>query len=296
MRVCLPLLQVIADSVGQANDDIRAESVRRVLRGVEGDSGGAAGEKSCGHESKGKKTRHQIQATVIIMDNAEVALRFARLTTAHVADGCLRAGVPVRCAPTGTAAVIPGTRVAGRVLPARHAGSVDVFLEALGHAEAGGVLVVDNHGRLDESCVGDLITLEARGAGLGGIVIWGLNRDTVEIREIGLPVFSLGSLPTGPLHVIDRPDDALTAARFGELTVTSADAVFGDEDGVLFVPLDRVAEVLTNAEAIRDTERRQAALIAEGTSLREQVRFDEYLASGLTFREHLRGVGGEIEV
>ena len=230
------------------------------------------------------------------MDNAELTRRFATLTTAHVADGCLRAGLPVRCAPTGTAAVIPGTTVAGRVLPARHAGSVDVFLEALGHAEPGDVLVVDNHGRLDESCVGDLITLEAKGAGLGGIVIWGLHRDTVDMREIGLPVFSLGSLSTGPLHAIDRPTDALTAARVGDLIVTSADAVFGDDDGVLFVPLDRLDEVLTHAEQIRDTERRQAQLIAAGTSLREQVRFDEYLNSGLTFREHLRGVGGEIEV
>ena len=230
------------------------------------------------------------------MHNADLARRFAQLSTPHVADGVLRAGLPMRCAPFAIAAVAPGSTIAGRVLPARHVGSVDVFLEALGHSAPGDILVVDNHGRLDESCVGDLITLEAQGAGLAGIVIWGLNRDTVEIREIGLPVFSLGTLPTGPLHAADRPDDALTAARVGELTVTSEDAVFGDEDGVLFVPLDRVDEVLTHAEQIRDTERRQAVLITEGTSLREQVRFEEYLGSGLTFREHLRGVGGEIEV
>lgn len=234
------------------------------------------------------------------MDSAELRLRFDSVTTAHVADGCVRAGVPVRCAPAGTRGAVPGGRVAGRVLPARHVGSVDVFLEAYDSAAPGDVLVVDNEGRLDESCVGDLAVLEARGAGLAGVVIWGLHRDTADIRDIGLPVFSLGSLPTGPLSLRERPADALTSAVFGEWTVGRDDVVFGDDDGVLFVPLAEVDEVLTRAESIRDTERRQAERIVAGTSLRDQVGFDAYLAArrerpALTFREHLRAVGGAIE-
>jgi regulator of RNase E activity RraA len=178
---------------------------------------------------------------------------------------------------------------------------VDVFLEAFGNAEPGDVLVVDNRGQLDESCVGDLVTLEAKGAGLSGILIWGLNRDTVDIRAIGLPVFSLGTIPTGPIHFAERPADALTVAAVGEWEVTRADVVFGDEDGALFVPEERVDAVLTSAETILDTERSQAERIAVGDSLRSQVRFAEYLAArsadpALTFREHLRSVGGAIEV
>ena len=47
--------------------------------------------------------------------------------------------------------------------------------------------------------------------------------------------------------------------------------------------------------------RKQADLIRGGRSLREQVGFAAYLAAresnpALTFRDHLRGVGGEIEV
>ncbi len=111
------------------------------------------------------------------------------LTTAHLADGCLSARVPVRCARLQ--AVVPGSRLTGRVRPARHADSVDIFLEAFEHAEPGDVLVVDNGGRLDEACVGDLVVLEAQAAGLAGLVVWGLHRDTADIRAIGLPVFSL---------------------------------------------------------------------------------------------------------
>ncbi len=232
------------------------------------------------------------------MNHDELRRRFAALTTAHLADACLRAGIPVRS--TSLRSVVPGDRVAGRVCPARHVGSVDVFLEAFVGAEPGDVLVVDNAGRLDESCVGDLVVIEARTAGLDGVVIWGLHRDTADIRAIGLPVFSLGTIPTGPQRLDDRPDDAFESATVGDWAVSRDDLVLGDDDGVLFVPAARADDLFALAESIRDTERRQAARIRSGTSLRSQVRFDAYLAErartpSLTFRDHLRAVGGAIE-
>jgi regulator of RNase E activity RraA len=235
------------------------------------------------------------------MDHAELAQRFSTLTTAHVADACIRAQVAVRCAPSALQAVLPESHVAGRLCPARHAGSVDVFLEAFESAAPGDILVVDNGGRPDEACVGDLVALEAQAAGLAAMVIWGLHRDSADIRAIGLPVFSLGSLPTGPQRLDPRADEALATARVGDWTVSCDDIVFGDEDGVLFVPMSQASEILTLAETIRDTERRQADRIREGVSLRRQVHFAAYLAArnetpSLTLREHLRNVGGAIEV
>jgi regulator of RNase E activity RraA len=229
------------------------------------------------------------------------ASRFANLTTAHLTDGCVRTGTAVRCAPAGTVAVSPGARLAGRALPVRHSGSVDVFLEALERATAGDVLVIDNEGRLDEACVGDLMVLEAAGAGLAGVVIWGLHRDTAEIREIGLPVFSLGSMPNGPLRVDPRASDALDAATIGTWTITAADIVFADDDGVLFVPAAAVDGVLAAAESIRDTERAQADRSRAGASLRSQLQFPAFLEKraknpSLTLREHLADIGGAIEV
>lgn len=221
------------------------------------------------------------------------------LTTPHVADAMVRLGVPVRKAPADVRPLWEGARVVGRARPARHVGSVDVFLEAIEQAEPGDVLVVDNEGRTDEACVGDLITLEVQRAGLGGIVIWGLHRDSRDLRTIRLPVFSQGAVPAGPQRLDAQPADALTAARFGDHTITGDDLVLGDDDGVLFLPLDRAADIAELAATIRDTERRQAIRMNLGTSLRDQTRFTEYLAArdrdGTTFRQHLRAIGGAIE-
>ncbi|MEV4483070.1 RraA family protein [Micromonospora coxensis] len=234
------------------------------------------------------------------IDPRELGERFASLTTAHVADACLRAGVPVRCAPAAVRPVAPGVRLAGRVAPTRHVGSVDIFLEAIEQASPGDVLVVDNTGRVDESCVGDLVVLEAQAAGLAGVVVWGLHRDTADILAVGLPVFSLGATPTGPLRLDPRPPQALESAEVGQWTVDGADVVLGDDDGVLFVPAARAVQLCDLAASIRDTERRQAERIRSGVSLRQQVGFGAYLARRaqdptLTFREHLRSVGGAIE-
>lgn len=233
--------------------------------------------------------------------NQEIAQAFADLSTPLVADACMRLEIPLRLAPPGIRSLPEGARLAGRALPARHSGSVDVFLEALEEAEPGDILAIDNAGRLDEGCIGDLTALEAQAAGVAGMAVWGAHRDTPELHAIGLPVFTYGWFPAGPRRLDPRAKDALHQARFGRVRVTREDCVFGDADGVLFVAAARVNQVLGAAREIWQKERAQATAIRGGRNLRQQLRFAEYLAqrkknSKLTFRQHLAKLGGAIEV
>lgn len=229
-----------------------------------------------------------------------MTIDFGGLATPLIADACVRLSVPAYVAPLGIRPATPETAVAGRVLPVRHYGSVDVFLEAYEAAEPGDVLVIDNGGRVDEACIGDLAVLEAQAAGVVGIVVWGLHRDTAQLQDIGIPVFSYGAFPFGPLRVDPREPEALAAAHVGPHLLNTSHAVFADEDGVLFVDRDRVAELLETAHAIEETERRQAERIRGGETLRRQTAFDDYLRRraqnpDYTFRAHLRRIGGAIE-
>lgn len=223
-------------------------------------------------------------------------------TTPFIADACLQQKLPIRMAPVSIRPMRAGLRVAGRARPARHAGSTDVFLEAIAAATAGDVLVIDNGGRNDEGCIGDLVAGEALVAGLGGIVVWGAHRDTVAIAAIGIPVWSTGTCPAGPQELRTRSPHALEAASLSHVTVTRDDYVFADVDGVVVVA---EAELRRLIDAARDIARREQAqadrLLNGGERLWAQLQVEAYVQRrqgdpSYTFRQHLKSLGGAIEV
>lgn len=217
------------------------------------------------------------------------------LTTPNLADACQRLGLPVR--HVALVPLVAGMRVSGPARPAVHRGSVDVFFRAMTEAAPGEVLVIDNEGRLDEGCIGDLTVLEAQAFGMAGVIVFGAHRDAAELREIALPVFSRGACAVGPRALRTRDDQP---CRIGDEIVTTDDHVFADDDGALFVHQSVLPDVLQTARAIRDTERRQAELVRRGTNLHQQFQWDAFAQrsrerADYTFREHLRAIGRAIE-
>jgi 4-hydroxy-4-methyl-2-oxoglutarate aldolase len=139
-------------------------------------------------------------------------------------------------------------------------------------------------------------------AGLSGLVIWGAHRDSAAIEAIGVPLWSLGTCPSGPLELRERSRHALEAASIGHhVTVTKDDLVFADVDGVVIVAAAEAARVIAAAKDIATREGAQAARLLAGDRLWDQLQVKNYVAKRkddptYTFRAHIKTLGGAIEI
>ena len=222
-------------------------------------------------------------------------------TTPFITDACVQLALPVRVGPVWMRCNFPGRKIAGPARPARHAGSTDVFLEAIAASHKGDVLVIDNGGRTDEGCIGDLVVGEAFMSGIAGTLCWGTHRDTAAIQAFGARVWSLGTCPNGPLELRRRAATALEAANLGSITITCDDYVFADDDGIVAVAAADLETIVQTAKDIAAREGAQAVRLLKGELLRSQLDLDGYVAKrhadpNYTFRDHLKTFGGAIEI
>jgi 4-hydroxy-4-methyl-2-oxoglutarate aldolase len=230
------------------------------------------------------------------MSSHDLMERFAALTTPLVADAMIRLALPVKIAPAGIRPLVGGSKFAGPASPVVLHGFADRVLECVYRSDAGDVLVLDNRGRSDQACCGDLVAYEARSQGLVGVVVWGCHRDSAEVAEIGVPLFSYGTYPLGLQRTYAPVPDPFARCQFGEVSVERGEAVFADDDGVLFVPREQVTRVLDAADELRAAEHAQVARIRAGSTLREQLQFDVYMRERdkdptLTLGEHMKRLG-----
>ena len=113
--------------------------------------------------------------------------------------------------------------------------------------------------------------LEAAAAGLTGLVVWGLHRDTPELVEIGLPVFSYGGYAQDQ-GARGKVVDFRVAVEIGGVRVAPGDLVFGDLDGVLVVPRAAEHEAIRRALEKAGAENKVRDAIARGMSTVEAFR------------------------
>jgi 4-hydroxy-4-methyl-2-oxoglutarate aldolase len=92
---------------------------------------------------------------------------------------------------------------------------------------------------------------------------------------VGLPVFARGTTPAAGLAL--GPAVVQEPVTFGGVEVQPGDLVFGDDDGVLIAPPERVAAALERAEEIERVEAEVAAAMRRGRGLHELTNAAEHL-------------------
>ena len=188
-------------------------------------------------------------------------------------------------------AMIPDVRMAGPAFTVLAEDDHLPVMTALAEAEPGDVLVIATNGGT-RAVFGELFATEARRRGLAGIVADGFCRDLRGLRQIGLPVYARGTTPRSGTSVSRAARGATVvcgasvsrAARgatvvCGGVEVSAGDIVFGDDDGLLTAPADRIAAALETAELIARSERAILAAQARGESVHDLTNHDEHVAA-----------------
>ena len=121
---------------------------------------------------------------------------------------------------------------------------------AIDMLQPGDVLVVDLFGQQENgTIVGDnLFYYVMKATGNAGLVVDGAIRDLQGISQMDMPAYFRGAHPTAINNVMISGINI--PVRIGKATVMPGDLVFGDAEGVYFIPPALVEKVLDNADEV----------------------------------------------
>ena len=137
---------------------------------------------------------------------------------------------------------------------------------AMAMAKPGDILVIDGKGDRTCALMGAIMMNACKQLKLGGVVIDAAVRDVLELRELGFPVFAVGSNPNGPTKFV--PGRINWPVAVGGVAVNPGDLVVGDADGVVVVEREKAESLLPLAQKKLDDETQRIAGIRRNEALR----------------------------
>lgn len=216
-----------------------------------------------------------------VIDDGGRSRRLTGLYTGAVADILDELGLREQCLPADIRPLSPEMKVAGPVYTvrgrARHwDDGVDPRYKQMDMLDSiipGSVVVIDPGDDTKAAHWGELMSNVARGKGAIGVVIAGGIRDSVQIMEIGFPVFRRYHSPLTAAHRFDITDFDVPL-RIGGVSITPGDFILGDIDGVLIVPAAVIDDVIERSESICEREDIVREAVQGGGDIRDL--FEKY--------------------
>lgn len=211
----------------------------------------------------------------------DLGARLRRLYTGAVADVLDQHGLRNQCLPHTIRPLEPKMKVAGPVFTIRGRAMPpgerpDPRLRQMDMLDAifpGSVIVIDPGDDTTAAHWGELMSNTALQKGATGCVINGAVRDSLQIMELGFPVFRVFH---SPLTAAVRWEiaDFNTPIRIGGVDIMPGDYVLADIDGVLILPAAVVEKVVATAEEVCRKEAIVRGELQKGGSIR--TLFDKY--------------------
>ena len=115
---------------------------------------------------------------------------------------------------------------------------------------------------------GGVLSTGAKYKGVSGVVIDGACRDLDECIEMGFPVYARATIcATARGRVMEEATNVMVS--FHGVQVRPGDIVMGDITGVVFIPQERLEDVIAKAETLLEKEEAMCRDIKSGMSMME---------------------------
>jgi regulator of RNase E activity RraA len=203
-------------------------------------------------------------------ERAKLTARLLKLDTAAVSDamdslGCNRA-------LAGISSRVDGAKLAGPVYTVQYEpfDSPPTSFQSAGNyiddVPAGHVLLINNASDIPCTNWGDILTRKALMQNVGGTVINGFARDIALVRSLEYPLFTKGVYMVSGKNRV-RITAINVPVIIGDVRVEPGDWMFGDDNGVVVLPDNKVAPILERAEQVLATEADIVRAIEGGSKL-----------------------------
>jgi 4-hydroxy-4-methyl-2-oxoglutarate aldolase len=146
---------------------------------------------------------------------------------------------------------------------------------AINYANPGDIIVVSGGEYEEAGSFGDVLANACLAKGIGGLVTDTGVRDTLQLRDLGFPVFSLSVCIKGTVK------ETLTAVNdpiiVGDELIYPGDIIVGDADGLVVVRRAEAQEVAKLSQAREDAEAGYIAAYKAGKSVIEVSNLEPVL-------------------
>jgi regulator of RNase E activity RraA len=192
------------------------------------------------------------------------------LGSAVISDVLDARGLRHQCLAAGLAPLENDTVIAGYAFPVTIRRVYDVpekpfaglvaALDAIGEDE---VFVTPTQRASDIAVWGELLSTACMARGAAGAITDGLVRDTRQVRELGFPVVSAGTIPYDSMGRHEIAGHGIPISIDG-VRIAPRDLLVADSDGVVVVPSTLAVEVVDDALNKRASELEFRRAVAGG--------------------------------
>ncbi|MGV1832317.1 4-carboxy-4-hydroxy-2-oxoadipate aldolase/oxaloacetate decarboxylase [Agrobacterium vitis] len=146
---------------------------------------------------------------------------------------------------------------------------------AINYAQPGDIIVVSGGEYEEAGSFGDVLANACLAKGIGGLVTDTGVRDTLQLRDLGFPVFSLSVCIKGTVkETLTEVNDPIV---IGDELVYPGDIIVGDADGLVVVRRQEAMDVAALAQAREDAEAGYIAAYKAGKSVIEVSNLEPVL-------------------